>query len=81
MVAGAALSLAHAVSRRRAGDPTPLALWIAALVYLAVVEPPLYFPDVFGIEDRVGLVFVHNEFTVQFRQPISEVADLVGLGL
>jgi hypothetical protein len=46
-------------------------------VYLAIIEPPLYFPDVFGLEERVGLIFVHNEFTVQFlfnRLPLYIVA-------
>jgi hypothetical protein len=74
---GAGLSLAHALRRRRAGDPGALAVWIGALAYLLVIEPPLYFPDVFGIEDRVGLIFVHNEFTVQFlydRLPLYIVA-------
>lgn len=74
---GAGLSLAHALHRRRAGDPATLAVWIGALAYLLVIEPPLYFPDVFGIEDRVGLIFVHNEFTVQFlydRLPLYIVA-------
>lgn len=63
---GAALALRHAVRRRREGDPTGLAIWLAAVVYLVIVEPPLYFPDQFGLQDQVGLIFVHNEFTVQF---------------
>jgi hypothetical protein len=77
MIVGSLLSLRHAVRRKRAGDPTGLALWLGALVYLAIVEPPLYFPDVFGLTERVGLIFVHNEFTVQFlfnRLPLYIVA-------
>jgi hypothetical protein len=66
MVVGAVLALLHALRRRRQGDPTTLAIWIAALAYLIVVEPPLYFPESFGLQDQVGLIFVHNEFTVQF---------------
>lgn len=66
MVVGAVLALVHALRRRRQGDPTTLAIWIAALAYLIVVEPPLYFPESFGLQDQVGLIFVHNEFTVQF---------------
>ncbi len=64
--AGAVLSLIHAVRRRRQGDPTVLALWIAAIAYLVIVEPPLYFPDKFGLMEQTGLIFVHNQFTVQF---------------
>lgn len=67
MVIGAALALWWAVRRlRRAGDPTNLVLWVASVIYLLVVEIPLYFPDVFGVQDSVGVVFDHNVFTVQF---------------
>ena len=78
MVAGAALALWWAVRRmRRDGDPTNLVLWFATVVYLLVIEIPLYFPDVFGVEDQVGVVFAHNAFTVQFlfeRLPLYIVA-------
>ncbi|MFI7589719.1 hypothetical protein ACIB24_21840 [Spongisporangium articulatum] len=67
MVVGALLTLAHAVRRwRRLGDPTNLGLWCASVVYVLVLEPPLYFPDRFGLDGEVGLIFVHNVFTVQF---------------
>ena len=62
---------------RREGDPTNLVLWFATVVYLLVVAIPLYFPDVFGIEGRIGVVFAHNAFTVQFlyeRLPLYIVA-------
>ena len=42
-----------------------------------MVEIPLYFPNVFGVEDQVGVVFAHNAFTVQFlydRLPLYIVA-------
>ena len=78
MVAGAALALWWAVRRmRRDGDPTNLVLWFATVVYLLVIEIPLYFPDVFGVDDQVGVVFAHNAFTVQFlfeRLPLYIVA-------
>jgi hypothetical protein len=78
MVAGAAVALVHAVLWwRRRGDPTNLGLWSATIVYLLVLEPPLYFPDRFGLQDRVGLIFVHNLFSVQFmddRLPLYIVA-------
>ena len=66
MLVGAGLALRHALRRRREGDPTTLAIWLAAIAYLLVVEPPLYFPQQFGLQDQVGLIFVHNQFTVQF---------------
>src|ERR1700754_4275796 len=57
MVAGAALALWWSVRRlRRDGDPTNLALWLATVIYLFVIEIPLYFPNVFGVEDAVGVV-------------------------
>ena len=78
MVTGAVLALVHAIRRlRRDGDPTNLALWFATIVYLFVIEIPLYFPNVFGIQDQLGVVFAHNVFTVQFlfdRLPLYIVA-------
>ncbi len=78
MVGGAVLALIHAVRHwRREGDPTVLALWCASIVYLLVLEPPLYFPEAFGLQHQVGLVFVHNVFSVQFlydRLPLYIVA-------
>lgn len=78
MVLGAVMALWWAVRRlRRDGDPTNLVLWFASIVYLLVVEIPLYFPDVFGVQDQMGVVFDHNVFTVQFmyeRLPLYIVA-------
>jgi hypothetical protein len=77
-VIGAVVALVHAVLWwRRRGDPTNLGLWCATIVYLLVLEPPLYFPDRFGLQDSVGLIFVHNLFSVQFlydRLPLYIVA-------
>lgn len=78
MVAGAVGALWWAVRRlRRDGDPTNVVLWFATVIYLLVIEVPLYFPNVFGVEDSLGVVFVHNAFTVQFlfeRLPLYIVA-------
>ncbi|CAN5484872.1 hypothetical protein BH10ACT9_BH10ACT9_15180 [soil metagenome] len=78
MVAGAVFALWWAVRRlRRDGDPINLVLWCATVIYLFVVEIPLYFPDIFGVEESLGVVFSHNVFTVQFlfdRLPLYIVA-------
>jgi hypothetical protein len=77
IVGGAVFALAHALRRHRAGDPVNLALWFASLVYLFVVEPPLYFPEWFGLDRQYGFIFAHNEFTVQFmwdRLPLYIIA-------
>jgi hypothetical protein len=77
VVGGAVFALVHAVRRHRAGDPTNLALWFASLVYLFVTEPPLYFPEWFGLDEIYGFIFAHNLFTVQFmgdRLPLYIVA-------
>lgn len=78
IVCGAIFALVHAWRRwRRDGDPVNISLWFASLVYLAVVEPPLYFPSWFGLEQYVGFIFSHNVFTVQFmydRLPLYIVA-------
>ena len=78
VIAGAIGALVLAVRRlRREGDPTNLVLWFASLVYLAVTEPPLYFPEWFGLDTIYGFIFAHNEFTVQLmfdRLPLYIVA-------
>ncbi|GAA3685570.1 hypothetical protein GCM10022267_85460 [Lentzea roselyniae] len=77
VVGGAVFALVHAVRRHRAGDSVNLALWWASLVYLLVIEPPLYFPEWFGLDEIYGFIFAHNQFTVQFmwdRLPLYIVA-------
>ncbi|RSM70797.1 hypothetical protein DMH04_44110 [Kibdelosporangium aridum] len=77
IIGGAVLALVHAVRRYREGDPVNLALWCASLVYLFVTEPPLYFPEWFGLDELYGFIFAHNQFTVQFmwdRLPLYIVA-------
>ncbi|GAB11168.1 hypothetical protein GOARA_064_01700 [Gordonia araii NBRC 100433] len=78
IVLGAVLALVHAIRRlRRDGDPTNLAIWVGSLVYLFVIEPPLYFPEWFRAEEAMGFMFSHNVFTVNFmfdRLPLYIVA-------
>ncbi|MEO6605324.1 MAG: hypothetical protein ABIN55_06895 [Aeromicrobium sp.] len=77
MIAGAIFALVHAVRRFREGDPINLALWFAPLVYLFVTEPPLYFPEWFGLDEVYGFIFAHNIFSVQFmwdRLPLYIIA-------
>ncbi|WP_109510390.1 hypothetical protein [Nocardioides speluncae] len=77
IIGGAVFALVHAWRRYRQGDPTNLALWFTSLVYLFVTEPPLYFPEWFGLDKQYGFIFAHNQFTVQFmwdRLPLYIVA-------
>jgi hypothetical protein len=78
IVGGAVFALVHAWRRwRHDGDPVNLTLWFASVAYLAVIEPPLYFPGWFGLDKQVGFIFSHNVFTVQFmddRLPLYIVA-------
>ena len=78
IVGCAVLALIHAVRRfRREGDRIPLVMWCAPVLYLLVIEPPVYFPDLVGAEESMGVVFVHNVFTVEFlwdRLPLYIVA-------
>ncbi|MEV6325343.1 hypothetical protein AB0M45_29820 [Nocardia sp. NPDC051787] len=78
IVLGSVLALIFAIVRlRRNGDPTNLALWFGATAYLFIIEPPLYFPAAFGIEEHVDTMFAHNVFTVDFlwgRLPLYIVA-------
>ncbi len=78
MVAGAVLTFVYAIVRlRRHNDPTNLVLWLGAISYLVIIEPPLYFPAAFGISSHVDTMFAHNVFTVDFlwgRLPLYIVA-------
>ncbi|MFD4369556.1 hypothetical protein [Rhodococcus sp. NPDC058521] len=78
IVLGSVLALVFAILRwRRHGDPTTLALWFGATAYLFIIEPPLYFPGAFGIEEHVDTMFAHNVFTVDFlwgRLPLYIIA-------
>ena len=78
IVLGAAMALWWALRRlRRDGDPVNVVLWFATVLYLLIVEPPLYFPAAFSVEDTIGAVFAHNVFTVQFlydRLPLYIIA-------
>lgn len=78
MVVSAIVALWWGMRRlRRDGDPTNLVLWFGSIVYLLITEIPLYFPDLFGLQDQIGVVFDHNVFTVQFmyeRLPLYIVA-------
>ncbi|MFI9408230.1 hypothetical protein [Nocardia gamkensis] len=78
IVLGAVLALIYAILRlRRHGDPTNLVLWFGATAYLFIIEPPLYFPAAFGIDEHVDTMFAHNLFTVEFlwgRLPLYIVA-------
>ena len=78
IILGSVLALVFAVVRlRRHGDPTNLVLWFGATAYLFIIEPPLYFPAAFGIEEHVDTMFAHNVFTVEFlwgRLPLYIIA-------
>jgi hypothetical protein len=77
IIAGAVFAFVHARRRLREGDPTNMAIWFASLVYLFVTEPPLYFPEWFGLDKQFGFIFAHNIFTVQFmwdRLPLYIIA-------
>lgn len=78
LVVGAVACLIHALRwRREQGDSSNLVVWIASIFALLMVEPIAYFPQWFGLQDSLGLTFVHNQFSVQFlfdRLPLYIVA-------
>lgn len=78
VIIGAVIALVYAVIRlRRHGDATNLVLWFGAIAYLLIIEPPLYFPAAFGIDEHVDTMFAHNVFSVEFlwgRLPLYIVA-------
>jgi hypothetical protein len=65
-IVGSVLALVYAVRRfRRYGDPTNLAIWFGAVIYLAVTEPALFFARSYGLPNTMYDLFAHNVFTVQ----------------
>ena len=77
-IAGAVAGLVHAIRRKRtAGDASNLIVWLSAVLAPFVIEPITYFPQWFGLEDTLGLQFIHNQFSVQFlynRLPLYIIA-------
>jgi hypothetical protein len=78
LIAGAVACLIQALRwRRDHGDSSNLVVWIASIFALLMVEPIAYFPQWFGLQNSLGLTFVHNQFSVQFlfdRLPLYIVA-------
>lgn len=78
LVVSVIVGFVHALRWRRAhGDSSNLVMFFAGIVCLLIVEPFAYFPQWFGVEQSVGLTFVHNKFSVQFlfdRLPLYIVA-------
>lgn len=65
MITGALLGLVHAIRWfKKHGDPTNICVWCATVVYILIIEPPLYFPELFGLDVIFQVAFIHNEFTV-----------------
>ncbi|WP_148045035.1 hypothetical protein [Nocardioides marmorisolisilvae] len=78
LVVGAVACLVHALRWRKAhGDAAPLVIWFSGIFCLLLIEPVAYFPQWWGLEDSMGLTFLHNQFSVQFlygRLPLYIVA-------
>ncbi|MEB3049829.1 hypothetical protein KV112_08780 [Mycolicibacter sp. MYC123] len=78
LVLGALACLIHALRWRRThGDNSNLVIWLSGVVCLLLIEPIAYFPQWFGLQQAMGLTFVHNAFSVQFlydRLPLYIVA-------
>lgn len=64
MIIGALWGLVHAWrAMKHRADPTGLCIWWASVVFLFVVEVPVYFPGLFGQESN-EVFFIHNEFSL-----------------
>ncbi|OBK82453.1 hypothetical protein A5649_08950 [Mycolicibacter heraklionensis] len=78
LIAGAIACLAHGIRwYRRQGDSSNLVVWGSLILALLFIEPITYFPQWFGLEDALGLTFIHNQFSIQFlydRLPLYIVA-------
>jgi hypothetical protein len=84
LIAGAAACLGHAVRWYRShGDASNVVVWGALVLALLLIEPITYFPQWFGLQDTMGLMFVHGQFSVQFlydRLPLYIVAMYPAFG-
>jgi hypothetical protein len=78
LIVGAAACLGHALRWKRAhDDASNLVVWLSGILALLLIEPIAYFPQWFGVEEELGLTFIHNQFSVQFfynRLPLYIVA-------
>jgi hypothetical protein len=78
LVVGAGACLVHAIRRyRRYQDASNLVIWGSLILALLFIEPITYFPQWFGLEDAMGLTFIHGQFSIQFlydRLPLYIVA-------
>ncbi len=77
LIAGAIWGLVHAVNQARLhGNVLNIGVWVASVVYMLVIEIPVYFPEKIG-GDPNNVMFLHNEFTIGFfynRAPLYIVA-------
>ena len=64
MIVGALWGLWHAWrTLKHRGEPMGMCIWWASVVFLFVVEVPVYFPELFGRENN-QIFFIHNEFSL-----------------
>jgi len=62
MIGGALFGLYHAIRVfKQQRNPANLCIWIASVLYFLMVEPALYFPQLFGL--NLPIYFTHNEFS------------------
>lgn len=76
LILGAVVGLQWAWSRWREGQATYLCFWLASVVFMLAMEIPVYFPEKIG-GDANDILFLHNEFTVNFffgRAPLYIMA-------
>ncbi|MEB4209560.1 hypothetical protein [Mycobacterium sp. 94-17] len=77
-IISAAVCLAHAIRwYRRRRDASNVVVWCTGITALLLIEPTSYFPQWFGLEQKLGLTFVHNQFTINFlynRIPLYIIA-------
>ena len=64
MIIGAVWGLVHAWrALKQRGEPMGMCIWWASVVFLFVVEVPVYFPELFGRTNN-QVFFIHNEFSL-----------------
>ncbi|MEO9970131.1 MAG: hypothetical protein ABJG15_09970 [Hyphomonadaceae bacterium] len=64
MIVGAVWGLVHAWrALKQRGEPMGMCIWWASIIFLFVVEVPVYFPELFGRTNN-QVFFIHNEFSL-----------------
>jgi len=78
ILVGAIFGLLHAINwYKTKNDPSNIAVWFSTIAYVLIIEPIIYFPEIFFLDSFFQFIFIHNEFSLGFlfnRTPLYILA-------